>query len=168
MQAPPQPLQRPQTVHQPISYSDYGPLTVSLPAESQQLLGSALDPNDPMTSMLMAGSDSMAQPFYNTMSPSLLKPRNFHPSYDGMSATLAPSALDMAPVQGLSASMAASGSFSAPPFQTAFDPSAFDFSKGQLYTSGNSSQGSGSATPGLDGGLEAFINDNINWAETST
>lgn len=35
------------------------PLTMSLPPESQQFVGSALDPNDP----LMAGSDSLPQPF---------------------------------------------------------------------------------------------------------
>jgi len=97
MQAPPQLLQRPQTVHHASRYSEFGPLTTSLPAESQQLLGSALDPNDPLTSMFMAGSENYAQPFYNPVAPSLLKPRNFHPSYDGMSATLAPSALDMTP-----------------------------------------------------------------------
>ena len=168
MQAPPQPLQRPQTGYHANNYSDYSPLTTSLPAESQQLLGSALDPNDPMTPMFMAGSEGFAQPYYNSLPPSLLKPRNFHPSYDGMSATLAPSALDMAPHQGLSSSLAPSSSMSAPAFQMSFDPSAFDFSKGQLYGSGNSSHGSGSATPGLDGNLEAFINESVNWAETTT
>ena len=168
MQAPTQPLQRPQSFHPASGYPDFGPLTTSLPAESQQLLGSALDPNDPLTSMFMAGSESMAQPFYNPVSPSLLKPRNFHPSYDGMSATLAPSALDMTPHHGLPMSLAPSGAMSAPPFQMSFDPSAFDFSKGQLYGSGNSSHGSGTATPGLDGNWEAFINDTVNWGETTT
>ena len=166
MQAPPQPMQRAQSAH-PSSYPNYGPLTTALPTESQQLLGSALDPYDPMTSMLMAGSDSMAQPFYNSMPTSLLKPRSFQPSYDGMSATLAPSALDMTPHQGSPTSMAPSGSMSAPPFQMSFDPSAYDFSKGHFYASGNSSSGSGTVTPGLDGNLEAFMNDSVNWNETT-
>ncbi len=39
------------------------PLTLSLPPESQQFIGSALDPNDPQTSILMAGSDNLPQPF---------------------------------------------------------------------------------------------------------
>lgn len=47
------------------------PLTMSLPPESQQFVGSALDPNDPRTAMFMAGSDNVPQPFaptytYNT------------------------------------------------------------------------------------------------------
>lgn len=168
MQAPPHPQTRPQSAHQPTtptSYSGYGPLTTSLPAESQQLLGSALDPHDPFTAALMAGADGMAQPFYH---PTPNKHRNFYPSHDGMSATLAPSALDMTPPHGLPMSMAASGSWSAPPYQTSFDPSAFDFSKGQMYGSGTSSSGSGAATPGFDGNLEAFINDSVNWAEATT
>ena len=169
MQAPAQPLQRPQTFHHLNSYSDFAPLSTSLPAESQQMLGSALDPNDPLTSMLMSGSENMAQPFYNSTSASLSKTRNFHPSFDGMSATLAPSALDMAPHHGLPWSgQGTTGSMSAPPFQMSFDASAFDFSKGQLYTSGNSSQGSGAGTPGMDGNWEAFINDGVAWPENTT
>jgi hypothetical protein len=55
--------------------------------ESQMLLGSALDPGDPLTSMFMAGSEAMV-PYYNfNPSASMSKQRNFHSSYDGMSAT---------------------------------------------------------------------------------
>lgn len=168
MQAPPQPLQRPQTFHHLHNYSDLTPLSTSLPAESQQMLSSALDPNDSLTSMLMSGSENMAQPFYNPTSASLSKTRNFHPSFDGMSATLAPSALDMTPHNGFSwTGQPPAGSMSAPPFQMSFDPNAFDFSKGQLYTSGNSSQGSGAGTPGMDGNWEAFINDGVAWADNA-
>ncbi|KAH8724680.1 hypothetical protein GQ44DRAFT_800026 [Phaeosphaeriaceae sp. PMI808] len=39
------------------------PLTMSLPPESQQLIGSSLDPNDPRTALFMAGSDNLPQPF---------------------------------------------------------------------------------------------------------
>lgn len=42
------------------------PLTLSLPPESQQLIGSALDPNDPRTAIFMSGSDNLPQPFAPT------------------------------------------------------------------------------------------------------
>lgn len=71
--------------------------TTSLPAEAQQLLGPALDPNDPFTSMLMAGSEPFVQNQYYPWpqaSTSAAKSEP-HPSWNNMSATLAPSALDM-------------------------------------------------------------------------
>jgi len=42
------------------------PLTLSMPPESQQFIGSALDPNDPRTATFMAGSDNIPQPFQTT------------------------------------------------------------------------------------------------------
>lgn len=42
---------------------DMNPLSMSLPPESQQFLGSVLDPDDPYTSIFMAGSDQIPQPF---------------------------------------------------------------------------------------------------------
>jgi hypothetical protein len=42
------------------------PLSLSLPPESQQFLGSVLDVNDPRTAMFMAGSENLAQPFAPT------------------------------------------------------------------------------------------------------
>jgi hypothetical protein len=42
------------------------PLSLSLPPESQQFMGSVLDPNDPRTAMFMAGSEHLAQPFSST------------------------------------------------------------------------------------------------------
>jgi len=53
------------------------PLTMSLPPESQQLIGSALDPNDPRTALFMAGSDNLPQPFAGTYTynPNLVKAR---------------------------------------------------------------------------------------------
>ncbi|KAH7095351.1 hypothetical protein FB567DRAFT_27341 [Paraphoma chrysanthemicola] len=53
------------------------PLTMSLPPESQQLIGSALDPNDPRTAMFMAGSENLAQPFAPTYT--------YNPNYSGKS-----------------------------------------------------------------------------------
>ena len=65
------------------------------------MLGPALDPNDPFSSMLMGGSDSFANdPYYSWLSGATqpIKPEHspMHPSWNGMSATLAPSALDAA------------------------------------------------------------------------
>lgn len=161
MQGPPQSLQRPHTFPQPTSYQDFSLLTTSLPTETQQMLGPSLDPNDPLTSMFMAGSEHMPQPFQH--SAPLQKPRNFCSPYDGMSATLAPSALDMTPHHDShNPSLAPSGSMSAPPLQMSF--SDFDFGKGQFYNSGGSSHGSGSATPGFDGSWDAFI-DTGAWTE---
>jgi hypothetical protein len=49
------------------------PLSFSLPPESQQFIGSALDPNDPRTAALMAGSENLPQPFrgHYTYNPNL-------------------------------------------------------------------------------------------------
>jgi hypothetical protein len=84
----------------PPLWQDMGPFTTSLPPEAQQLLGPGLDPNDPFTSVLMAGSENYtSNPYYpwnNTQGSGKLGPMtpSIHPSYNGMSATLAPSALD--------------------------------------------------------------------------
>lgn len=42
------------------------PLSMSLPPESQQFVGSILDPNDPRTAMFMSGSEHVAQPYAPT------------------------------------------------------------------------------------------------------
>lgn len=42
------------------------PLSMALPAESQQFVGSILDPNDPRTAVFMNGSEHLAQPFTPT------------------------------------------------------------------------------------------------------
>lgn len=42
------------------------PLSMSMPPESQQFIGSTLDPNDPRTALFMAGSDNLPQPFAPT------------------------------------------------------------------------------------------------------
>jgi len=176
MRAPPPPsTQQPQQTQQPYSmaaYSNYSPLTTALPMESQMLLGSALDPNDPFTSMLMAGSENMPQP-YNFPNPSALqKPRMPAYPYDGMSATLAPSALDMSPrhqtYNQLPTTMS-SAPASTSTFLSACDNTMLEFSKGQMLTAGaNSSNNSGTVTPGgLDAGWESFINDS-SWPENAT
>lgn len=166
MYAPPVFQQPPPTYGMLGGYPSFGPLTTALPAESQLMLGSVLDPNDPMTSMFMAGSEHLIQPFHNPMSPTQSKTPPVHPSYDGMSATLAPSALDM-PTSGLSNLPSAGSTTSlSTPFSSGLDGGLLDF-KGQEFTRSNSSQGSGTGTPGLDAGWDAFINEN-SWSENVT
>lgn len=174
MKAPPQPS--PQQPPQQPSWSMAGypnttPFTTSLPMESQMLLGSALDPNDPFTSMLMAGSENMPHPYNFNASSSQQKPRNLSQACEGMSATLAPSALDMSPRHQNYHSPAASMSVapaSIPAFSSVYDGAIPDFSKAQMFMGGTSSSGSGTATPGaIDGGWDSFIND-TNWAENAT
>ena len=171
MRAPPPPQVNQQPTTNMFGFQDFSPFSTALPTESQMLLGSALDPNDPLTSMMMAGSDGLPQPsYFNTTPASLSKPRNFHPSYDGMSATLAPSALDMSPASGTFGAQPpmTSASLGKPGFQLAFDNGFPDYSKGQgMFGGPTSSNGSGTATPGLDGTWDAFINDN-SWSENAT
>jgi hypothetical protein len=72
-----------------------------LPAESQGFLGSTFPFNDPLTSMMMAGSNGLPGNYYNS-STNQPFPQNLssgkqqtHPSFDGLTSTLAPSALDL-------------------------------------------------------------------------
>ena len=127
--------------------------------------GSTLDPSDPLTSMLMAGNDNMPQQHFN-FSPQLATPK-YHPSYDGMSATLAPSALDVSPshLSYTDSSSATNTSSSTPSFNYAFDNSLGDF-KGVSFNTSSSAHGSGSVTPGADGGWDAYINDS-SWTENA-
>ena len=136
-------------------------------------LGPVLDPNDPFTSMLMAGSKNVPQPYYNyNTGASTMKGHHFHPSYDGMSSTLAPSALDMSPhfsYSGLSsASSTSSDSLATPALTFGFDAPGLEFKAHTATGSGSgSAQGSGTVTPGIDNGWDSFINDNP-WVENVT
>jgi hypothetical protein len=84
----------------PPVWQDMGPFTTSLSPEAQQLLGPGLDPNDPFTSVLMAGSENyISNPYYpwrNVQGNCKLAETTItmHPSCNGMSATLAPSVLE--------------------------------------------------------------------------
>ncbi|KAI9822564.1 MAG: hypothetical protein M1827_000283 [Pycnora praestabilis] len=149
------------------NYSDFGPFAAPLPSESQMLLGPSLDPYDPFSSMLMSGSEQMSQPFYNfNPTASMSKPRNFHPSYDGMSATLAPSALDMSPCNQATPSSAGTDPLVTPTFHYNFDGAMPDFIKPANITRSNSTHGSGGATtPGIDGEWHNYIDGN-SWEES--
>ena len=82
-------------------------------------------------------------------------------SFDGMNATLAPSMLDMSPNN----SNGTDGSSAIPTYNYGYD-NLGDY-KGLSFVSQNSGHGSGSVTPGNDGGWDAFINDN-SWTENAT
>lgn len=75
---------------------DMNPLSMSLPPESQQLIGSALDPNDPRTSLFMAGSENLPQPFMGTytynpnLSPKSSRAMASNMTQSGIAQTLAP------------------------------------------------------------------------------
>lgn len=121
----------------PPFWQDTGPFTTTLPPETQQMIGPALDPNDPFSSVLMSGSDSFASnPYYpwGNMLPQNMKAEqsSVHPSFDGMSATLAPSALDMS-----GESFSAPGNASNPPAgdQVSAPSSGLDFNLSQDSTS---------------------------------
>ena len=154
------------------------PLSTSLPVESQQLLAQSMDPNDPVYRSLMTHPQyfpSQQQQYYNTTSMSLSKQQNFHPNVNGMSATLAPSALDMnhnynnknqhhnsnnqnnhpasatattrPPLNIQPSYNAQQGPFSAPPMQLNFDTSFPDLTATGYSGQGGSNQGSQQGTP---------------------
>lgn len=169
MQPPPQPAPQaqPQQQRRPhaslTSYADYSPFTTtSLPTETQMLIGPGygLDPHDPLTAMFMAGSESFPQPPYNSNQLQFHKTRNTHPSYDAMSATLSPSALDMSPHDSTISPASVS-------FPNNFDV-ANEFSKELTFTRSNSSHGSGTGTPSLSNqDWNNFINQE-SWTENGT
>ncbi|KAF1977194.1 hypothetical protein BU23DRAFT_453730 [Bimuria novae-zelandiae CBS 107.79] len=72
------------------------PLSMSLPPESQQFVGSALDPNDLRTAIFMSGSENLPQPFTGTytynpnLSPKASRTLTSGATQPGISQTLAP------------------------------------------------------------------------------
>lgn len=162
-------------------WQDHSMFTTTLPPESQQMLAPALDPNDPLSANLMAGSEQfLSNPHYPWPSSSAnqsLKsmtssPTQVHPSFDGMLSTLAPSALQF---NGGNESYTLSSSTSGASLDTSAAPSTgIDFNLSQdstqlkgMHMSGASqfmgrdnSSGSGQATPG-EGFWESFVQDGI-------
>jgi hypothetical protein len=78
----------------------YGPFSTALPAESQMMLGSTFNMNDPYMNMMMAGSDNFSGNNWNfdvqlpSTSDTVKQPQS-HPSLNGLNSTLAPAAHDM-------------------------------------------------------------------------
>ncbi|KAF2444346.1 hypothetical protein P171DRAFT_31326 [Karstenula rhodostoma CBS 690.94] len=104
------------------------PLSMSLPPESQQLVGSALDPSDPRTSLFMSGSENLPQPFAGTYTynPNL-SPKSSRP---GISQTLAPEQSMKLDTSGDNASTTPPSAMSDHLYtpQPLFTPSAFEYS----------------------------------------
>ena len=174
MPQPSYPMQSPTAFTHPGSGLSYSPFATSLPAESQMFLGSALDPSDPFTSMLMSGRDRNQQPFYsyNPNPSSKSRPMHPHPSFDGMNQTLAPGALDTnLDSRNFSNPASATTEGVITPFSPGFgfnlDGSFGDAFKAPALTRSNSGQGSGGGiTPGLDRDWSNFVDGNI-WEETA-
>lgn len=153
----------------PSMWQGMAPFTTALPPESQQMLGPALDPNDPFQAQLMSGSENftnMAGYPWGDVSHGV-KGMPVHPSaYPGMSATLAPSALASTPT-----SSAATPTTSASTSKEATAPSSgldFHFSQESKALPLNSLDGSdaldsGQATPG-EGFWDNFVHD-ASWSE---
>lgn len=155
-------------------WQDMLPITTSLPPESQQMLGPALDMNDPFQAQLMNGSDQFTNlagyPWGDSSRG--IKGMPVHPSaWPGMSATLAPSALVSTPTSNATTpdTMATTARDSTAP------SSGLDFhfsqeSKGLNLQNfdGFSSEAvdSGQVTPG-EGFWDNFVNDG-HWAEEAT
>ena len=163
----------------PPLWQDMGPFTTSLPPEAQQLLGPGLDPNDPFTSSLMAGSENyISNPYYpwgNMQGSSKLSQMmpSMHPSYNGMSATLAPSALD----SGTDALSATTTTTSPSNDNTTMPSSGLGFNFSQESKSFNpystmgfsrdeQGLGSGQVTP-AEGFWDSFVQDG-GWTEETT
>jgi hypothetical protein len=85
--------------------SNYNPFTGQLPPNAQGMLGSTLNPNDPYTQIMMAGSGNLTSSYYDfgPQSHSTLQQPNAsnavghqtHPTLHGLGSTLAPSAFDI-------------------------------------------------------------------------
>jgi hypothetical protein len=96
------------------------PLSMALPAESQQFVGSILDPNDPRTSIFMSGSEHLPQPFAPTYT--------YNPNYS-------PKALKSG--SNMTLSMPNSGIKSESTAESCAPISAGMFSNESLFTPGN-------------------------------
>jgi hypothetical protein len=74
--------------------------TTALPAETQGLLGSTMNMNDPLSQMMMQGSTALPGNFYDFSNQSLppqttsIGKHQSYPSLDGLSSTLAPPSQD--------------------------------------------------------------------------
>lgn len=163
-----------QSATMPYSFN-MSPFSMSLPPESQQMLGPALDPNDPFSAQLMAGSEAFTNgagyPWGDAGHG--VKGMPVHPSaWPGMSATLAPSALMSTPTSTASTpgtSAPATSRDSVAP-STGLDFHFSQESKGLNLSNfdgfGSDAVDSGQVTPG-EGFWDNFVHDN-SWNEETT
>jgi hypothetical protein len=97
-------LQFPQNNQVPYDMSSFDNwnnlFTTALPAETQGLLGSTMNMNDPLSQMMMQGSTALPGNFYDFSNQSLppqtssIGKHQSYPSLDGLSSTLAPPSQD--------------------------------------------------------------------------
>lgn len=154
----------------PPLWQDMGPFTTTLPPESQQMLGPALDPNDPFQAQLMSGSESFTNMNgypWAEMSQGV-KGMPVHPSaWSGMSATLAPSAMASTPTSNSTTpSTAASINKDVAAPSSGIDFNFSQESKGQNFHSLDPSSEaieSGNVTPG-EGFWDNFVHDG-SWSD---
>lgn len=121
------------------------PLTMSMPPESQQFIGSSMDPNDPRTAMFMAGSDNLPQPFVPTYTynPNL----SGKPGRTNADEMLAPGAgIKTENVDAPSSTMPSDGFFNSEAFLTPGngDYNAFFDFQGSEFVQAGDEQGDGS------------------------
>jgi len=180
-----------QSMWAPGANMDMGPLTNTLPAETQMFLGAnpggfAMN-NVPLNTLNMnsffnsgtVDDKSQQQPFYSYNPNNYNKGRNMHPSFDGMSQTLAPGALDNTadPINWTTPGSAStlSNESAATPFSSTFTPGFADpmmgngdmFKLQQQYSmTSPMAQPSGFVTPG-EAEWSAFI-DSSSWDEVAT
>ena len=136
--------------------------------------GSGFDPSDPYGFNFCGPTEKMQmqQPFYSYNPNNFNKPRNVHPSYDGMSQTLAPGALDTNPEHyNWGAPLPATTDGLITPFTPTYN---YGFDQGFGYdmkhtfaaSPPTSMPGSGHITP-ADREWATFI-DPASWEETAT
>lgn len=145
------------------------PLSTALPGDTQTFFNPGFDATVSWTAN-STQADKTSQPFYSYNPNNFQKPRNAHPSFDGMSQTLAPHALDASSDHfNLTSPLSiASDGTATPftPFNPALDPNfPLDMYKSTMMQSCDSTTGSGTMTPAVDGDWTSFI-DNSKWEET--
>ena len=75
--------------------NNYSPFSTALPAESQGLLGSTMSTSDPLSQMMMQGSNTLPGTFYDFSNQPLpqttsIGKQQSYPSMSGLNSTLAP------------------------------------------------------------------------------
>ena len=146
----------------PPLWQDHSMFTTTLPPESQQMLAPALDPSDPLTASLMAGSEHFLSSSHYPWATHQ-ETKFGSPTLQGMTSTLAPSALAMS-----NELMTATSS------GQAFDPNTVPSSGIDFNLSQDSSQlkgmspmpGSGQVTPG-ETFWDSYIQDPL-WNQDTT
>ncbi|KAL1305984.1 hypothetical protein AAFC00_004119 [Neodothiora populina] len=135
------------------------PFTLTLPMESQQLLGPSFDPNDPFTAMLLGKQDYKPQQSFYSYNPNgASKGKAFSPMA-GMNQTLAPGVLDANFTESYGTPTSATESNSTPHFGLEGYP--FDNSYNDMFKT----SASGLTTPG-EHDWANLIDANI-WEESS-